>query len=139
MVKRHAIIAGGVVVNVASAEPDFAAEQGWIAIPDELPVSPGWTFDEGGFHAPAPTPLPVPAEVTMRQARLALLQIGLLDDVAPMIEQIEDVAVRRAAQIEWEYSSAVKRNNPLINMLGGALGLSQSQIDDLFRAAAQIP
>ena len=66
---------------------------------------------------------PVPSEVTMRQARLALLSIGQLDQVAPAIESLVG-AERDAARIEWEFSSAVVRSRPLVCMLGLALGLA---------------
>lgn len=53
-----AIIENGVVVNMAVAEPDFAATQGWIAAPDG--VSIGWLHENGTFTAPvAPEPSPV--------------------------------------------------------------------------------
>jgi len=54
MVKRYAIIEGGKVVNVAVAEPEFAAEQGWIEAPAE--VGPGFLFDGEAFM-PAPPDL----------------------------------------------------------------------------------
>lgn len=78
---------------------------------------------------------PVPAEVTMRQARLALLAIGKLDQVAPAIESLEG-ADRDAARIEWEFSSTVVRSRPLVVMLGQALGLDEAALDQLFISAA---
>lgn len=77
----------------------------------------------------------VPAEVTMRQARLALLGIGKLDVVAPAIESLEG-AERDAARIEWEFSSTVVRSRPLVVMLGQALGLDEAALDQLFITAA---
>ncbi len=78
---------------------------------------------------------PVPAEVTMRQARLALLAIGKLDQVAPAIESLEG-AERDAARIEWEFSSTVVRSRPLVVLLGQALGLDDEELDQLFITAA---
>ena len=78
---------------------------------------------------------PVPTEVTMRQARLALLGIGKLDVVAPAIESLEG-AERDAARIEWEFSSTVVRSRPLVVMLGQALGLDEAALDQLFITAA---
>jgi hypothetical protein len=54
MVNRYAIIAGGVVQNVALAEPAFAAEQGWVEAPPS--VGPGWGYAGGVFTPPEPTP-----------------------------------------------------------------------------------
>ncbi|MFM9829724.1 MAG: hypothetical protein ACKVOB_13445 [Sphingomonas sp.] len=76
--------------------------------------------------------------VSMRQARLALLGAGLLDDVEAAINGIADAAARTAAQIDWEYATEVRRVSPLVASLGPALGLTDAQIDALFVAAAGI-
>lgn len=78
----------------------------------------------------------VPQSVTMRQARLALLDAGLLSAVQPAIDAMASPA-KEAAQIEWEYSSAVQRHNSFVSTLGAALGLSEAQLDNLFVAASQ--
>lgn len=82
-----------------------------------------------------PVLVEVPTEVTMRQARLALLSIGKLDQVAPAIESLEGTE-RDAARIEWEFSSTVVRSRPLVVMLGQALGLDEAALDQLFITAA---
>jgi hypothetical protein len=76
--------------------------------------------------------------VTMRQARLALLSAGLLDDVDTTIASITDLTVRKAAQIEWEYSTTVSRNGELLKQLAPGLGLNDTQLDALFTAAAKL-
>lgn len=81
---------------------------------------------------PQPTPAVVPLAISMRQARLALLGAGLLDDVDAAIAAIPDATTRRAAQIEWEFSNEVQRFNPFTLMLGSGLGLSPEQTDALF-------
>jgi len=80
----------------------------------------------------------VPDAVTMRQARLALLGVGLLDAVEPALAAIPDPVQRRAAEITWEYSAEVQRDNPLISALAAGLGLSPQQVDQLFIAAATL-
>lgn len=80
-------------------------------------------------------PSPVPVTVSMRQARLALLGAGMLIAVDTAIAGMPSPQ-KEAAQIEWEYATEVRRNSPLIAALGPALGLSEEQIDGLFRAAA---
>jgi hypothetical protein len=77
----------------------------------------------------------VPDQVTMRQARLALLGAGLLYQVSPTIDAL-DSPDREVARIEWDYSSAVSRHRPLVTMLATKLGLSDAQLDDLFITAA---
>ena len=76
---------------------------------------------------------PVPQQVTMRQARLALLSFGLLDDVEMVI-----AAAGRTAQLEWEYAAVVDRNNPAVAAVQQQKALTDAQIDDLFREAAKL-
>ena len=53
MAQRYAIIANGVVENVALSEVDYASEQGWIAAPGH--VGPGWGYDGASFSPPKPS------------------------------------------------------------------------------------
>ena len=86
-----------------------------------------------------PTVVPqVPQSVTMRQARLALLGAGLLDDVNSAIAAIADDAQRRAAEIEWEYAATVDRASPFTQQLASGLGLTSEQLDSLFTQAAAL-
>jgi hypothetical protein len=75
--------------------------------------------------------------VTMRQARLALLGAGLLNQVNDALAKLES-PLKEAATIEWEYSSEVKRNGALVQQLGGALGLDAAALDNLFSQAAKL-
>lgn len=79
----------------------------------------------------------VPAEITMRQARLALLGAGKLAAVDAAINAMTEPA-KSAAKIEWEYSNTVQRHNGFVAALGPALGLTDAQIDALFVAAAAL-
>lgn len=76
---------------------------------------------------------PVPQQVTMRQARLALLKAGLLDDAESTI-----ASAGREAQLEWEYASVIERSNPVIAIVQQQQGVTDDQIDDLFREAAKL-
>lgn len=76
-------------------------------------------------------------EITMRQGRLQLLKQGLLDSVQKAIDSMPEPQ-KTAANIEWEYSSALKRNNPFVLQLGAALGLDEAKIDFLFDEAAKL-
>jgi hypothetical protein len=73
---RHAIVQGGIVVNVVLAEPEFAAEQGWVLAPDE--VSTGWLYDGSTFSPPLPI-VRDPAEI---QAEIEAAVQTRLDDFA---------------------------------------------------------
>ena len=50
MVKTYAVIENGVMVNVALAEADFAAEQGWVLLPHGVIL--GSTYDGETFGPP---------------------------------------------------------------------------------------
>ena len=107
--------------------PSFdAATQGcfwrgdhWEIVPGEVPSDP------------------VPKVVTMRQARLALLGVGMLAQVNAAVASMPG-AEGDAARIEWEFSSTVERHRPLVLSLTAALGLTDAQLDDLFRQAAAL-
>lgn len=71
--------------------------------------------------------------VSMRQCRLALLQEGLLETINSNVGSLNE-----AAQIEWEYGANVNRLSPLVITLGAALGLTEVQLDDLFKLAATL-
>jgi len=72
--------------------------------------------------------------VSMRQARLALLQSGLLTQVNTTISNMTGIAGDQARVI-WEFSNTVERDNPLITQFGVALNLTSNQLDDLFTLA----
>ena len=82
-------------------------------------------------------PTPIPQVVTMRQARLALLQQGLLANIQPAIDALDEPH-RSAANIEWEYSQTVERTRPFVLTLGEALGLTDDDLDALFELAATL-
>ena len=73
----------------------------------------------------------IPQEITMRQARLALLEHNLLANVQPAIDSLPEPN-KTKAQIELEYSNALQRDNPFVAVLGAALGLTDEDIDNLF-------
>lgn len=74
--------------------------------------------------------------VTPRQAKLALLSVGLLDDVEAAIASIPDPALKRTAQIEWEYAQEIKRGWPLLVQVADAMGMTSADLDELFTQAA---
>lgn len=79
----------------------------------------------------------VPAQVTMRQARLALLGAGKLSQVQPAIDALPSPQ-KEQAQIEWEYSQSVQRHRGLVSTIGASLGLTDASIDALFITAATL-
>ncbi len=81
--------------------------------------------------------VPVPAEVTMRQARLALHSAGKLAAVNAAINALPDPP-KTAALIEWEYSNSVRRDSQFVALLGPALGLDAAGLDALFVSASKL-
>ena len=75
-----------------------------------------------------------PKVVTMRQARLALLQGGLLQTVTDAIANGTDEAMK----IEWEYATEVKRDWNSLVTLTTALGMTSAELDDLFQLASTL-
>lgn len=73
-------------------------------------------------------------QVTMRQARLALLSAGLLSQVDAAIESLPEPD-KTAAKIDWEYAAVVQRSSGLVPAMGAALGMTDVQIDALFTLA----
>lgn len=88
-----------------------------------------WRWDGKAITAA----VPIPTSVTPRQVRLLLLQQGLLANVETMI-----AAADKATQITWEFATEFKRDNPLLEQLAKALGLTDAQVDQFFIAAAQL-
>lgn len=111
------------------------------------PLIPGyWTegeIIETIVHEPntpepyVPPPTPVPQVISMRQARLALLGVGLLGMVDQAINA-QDEPIKSKFRIEWDYATEVNRNWPTLLNLMPALGLTDAQVDQLFMQASQL-
>jgi hypothetical protein len=86
----------------------------------------------------APTTSGVPQTVTRRQGKQALVLNGKLDLVQPAIDAIADPAQRAMIQIEWDDSQEFERTRPSVIAIGTAIGLSSSQLDELFVLAATL-
>jgi hypothetical protein len=78
-----------------------------------------------------------PRVVSMRQARLALLQYGMLDSVNTTIAEMPDVE-GEAARIEWEYATEVRRDSALVAGMQHAMDLDPMLINQLFTLAATL-
>ncbi len=84
-----------------------------------------------------PPPVIIPAQVSMRQARLALLQGGLLTTVNGAIAAMTGIQ-GQTTQIEWEFASTVDRKSPLLAQLSTSLGWTSAQLDTLFTLASTL-
>lgn len=126
---KYAIIENNVVVNIAVADDPLA--ESWIASES---AAIGDTYEGGNFVRPPAPPPAVPVEVTMRQARLALLNAGLLDTAQAVIDALP-MPQRRQAQIEWEYAPSVRRDHPLIALMISEGLATAEEVDGLFVSA----
>lgn len=120
-------------------------QDGWVEFNDGTPNEqigelPAWVtnalaaWDVADNPPPPPDPgTIIPEVVSMRQARLALLQVELLDEVEAAIAN-----GTRADQITWEYATEVNRGDSLVSNMAAALGLSSSQLDSLFLLASTL-
>lgn len=133
----------GLVIDCEISHPDF----GWIPFTayrgdnEELgrqihaDILAGKAGEISPYVAPPPQPVPVPASVSRFQARAALLQAGLLVGVEAYME---DPATDPFVRIAWEDAQVFRRNSPTVLSLQPLLGLTDGQLDDLFRFAATI-
>lgn len=135
MTNKYAVVKNGVVDNVIISDDNFAQSIGAILISGD--VSVGDLYNGSEFSKAPPLPIEVPKAVTMRQARLALLQAGKLGTVNAAIASMSG-AQGEAARIEWDYSNEVQRAQPLVSALGGVLGMTSEQLDQLFITAATL-
>lgn len=128
-------------MSAVYAEPGSSLQQvggerppGWVVMQGERPSPEHVAREDGSWAIPS---APVPQSVTMRQARIALSRAGLIPAVEQALATMEGQAGEEA-RIEWDYSSQVFRHKPFVIDLGASIGLTESQIDELFITAAGI-
>jgi hypothetical protein len=119
-------IADNAFIPFDSANTDYQEYLAWLA----------------GGNTPDPAPVPAPEEAlaaeraamrcTPAQMRLTLHRMDLLTQVQAIADADEE------ARIVWEYATVIERTSPLIDALGGPNGFTDTQIDDIFRAAMQV-
>jgi len=134
MAESYADVRDGRVYNLALAEADYADLMGWIPAGN---ARIGDTWDGKEFLAPVVIPS-VPVSVTSRQAKRALLDAGLLDDVEDAIAAIPDKLERRRVQIDWIEAQDFRRDWPVLVSLAKSLGLDSAALDALFIEAKNL-
>lgn len=80
----------------------------------------------------------IPQAVSRRQALQVLLITGKMSLVQPAIDSIQDPLQRGLAQIEFDESQVFERNRPLLITMCHAMGMTDSQIDEMFIAASKL-
>lgn len=84
---------------------------------------------------PPPAPPAVPQIVTRFQARAALHLAGLLPQVEALMAHPDTPVL---AKLAWADAQDFKRNSPTIAQMAAALGLTETQLDQLFIQASEI-
>lgn len=72
--------------------------------------------------------------ITMRQARLVLLNAGLLELVDNAIATGSDEVLK----VEWEYATEVRRDWGNLISMALTLGITEEQLDDMFIQASKL-
>ena len=129
------LVNGNMLVPMAEGNRDYrevleAIEGGTENYPTAIVVEPEFTDEELAQQIEDAKP----KVVTMRQARLALLQSGLLATIETAITTGTDEAMK----VEWEYATEVKRDWGSLITLVTQLGITDLQLDDLFQLASTL-
>lgn len=108
---------------------------GELELPDGTP--PEVVAEKLSIYSRPPS-APELAPVSARQIRLALVHRGLaLEAVDEAIDALSEPD-RSLAQIEWQFAAYFERSNPMVEAIGGALGWTGAQIDELWMGAAAL-
>lgn len=124
---RYHIIENGVVINtILCDDPGLFPN---LTLVEATEGDIGWSYTNGVFTEPEPV-IPVPTEIHVAWLRAALAEDGVLDDV--------NAAVAAAGAVKlalWEYATTIRRNDPDVVAIAGALSLD---LDALFIRADEI-
>ncbi|MNV29977.1 hypothetical protein D3C71_1212270 [compost metagenome] len=93
-----------------------------------------WEAAGGVIEPPSADPAYVPGSVSRYQARAALLEAGLLDDVEAYFESLPDSSL---AKLAWKEAPTVNRTSDALTTAAGILGLTDERLDALFLRAEQ--
>lgn len=97
-----------------------------IEIIEDDPISP-------------PPPSATPASIRVALRRLHGITLQQLDAIiTQVISSMPDAGDREDAEILWQYAVQIERTHPLVGAIAMALNLTNEQVDDVFRAAANV-
>ena len=109
--------------------------KGWIARPDAPAHDPAthqvrWV---DGAWIVEPVPVTVPEKVATHKMLIAMDSAGLLPQVQTLVD-----SAGGALKIAFDRAPEIHRASPMVAGMAAQLGLTDSQIDDLFIAAGQV-
>ena len=131
-------------IDSASVRPARAVASGYGTPDDEAAIRAleeeaiALRAELRAYLPPYPEHAPVtikPMRVTARQACLALNAAGHMPAIESAIDALP-ANVRATARIEWERATHIERASQIVVMVASAIGLSESDVDALFEAAA---
>jgi hypothetical protein len=105
------------------------------------------------YVPPVPAPPPVPQSVSRQQIMTALMLAGLITEaewlacyqsgtlpalVSAAIATLPTDAAKLVAKVKWVEFSEARRTDAMVALLAAQAGLTDVQVDDLFRTAAAL-
>lgn len=106
----------------------------YVLIDQSSPLVDGWIWADNIDQAIAQFALLGKSTITNRQCKLALLSINKYQAVIDFIESLPEPQ-KTQAKIEWDFANDIERDNPLFNVVVDGIGLTSSEVDDLFSLA----
>ncbi|WP_368640497.1 hypothetical protein ABRZ04_04580 [Castellaniella ginsengisoli] len=109
---------------------------GWRAVNGPDDVGPDETYT--AMRPEDPETSNIPRSVTRAQGKAALITAGLWVGVVAFVDAIEDPTEQALARVALDDTAEWRRDSPFLATAAAALGLSETQLDDLFVTAAAI-
>jgi hypothetical protein len=139
LLNEQSVVINLVVGDSAESFPGHTA----VLVPDNAIPLMGWVYSaQSGFADPNPPPAPpeptgpaVPESVSRFQARVALYQAGYLQTIDTYMALADTPVLSKLA---WQDAQEFRRKSPTVLALAQMLGLTETQLDDLFIFASKV-
>lgn len=126
------------IPNLESIEPNEDLRTDFSIVyfdPNTETVEVGMDMDPQTTTFSYSSPVYIPNSVSKLQAKVALLQAGLMPQIDAILEDSETSEIVKLA---WNDASEFRRNSLPISTMAGLLNLTEQEVDDLFVLAASI-
>lgn len=108
---------------------------GWVVMQGDRPTPTHVAAADGTW---IPAPAIIPQIVSRAQGKAALIQAGLWAGVLAYVDGITDAIQKALAEVALNDTTEWRRDSPFLNTAATALGLSGTDLDNLFVAGSQI-
>lgn len=139
MIIMWALIINNRVHELTDISPEgrFPAEMQWVAC--DSSVKEGWLYDGESFSEPETEAQEV-TSCSPAQGLVALYAVkGITEaDILSAIDSIPDAVQRYSAQIGYSRATTWEKESPTMQAMIALLGLSETEVDDLFSFAATV-